>query len=275
MKRFTGLLLIVLLSICFIGSAIAGEVLDKVLSKKLLVVATAPNWPPQAFLNENHEMDGFDVDVSREIAKRLGVKIEFVTPALDMVVTGRWNGRWDLNVSSLTPTKKRAEVLSFPAIYYYTPVKFAVHKNSTYQSKADLNGKRIGVNYSSTQEQYLKKTLEIDAIGVPKFTFDVTPGEIKTYESETFAFDDLRLGDGVRLDAVLASQTSLTNAAKHGYPIRILDDFVLAEPLSITTDKGDVEFERKLTSIVNDMKREGTLRNLSMKWYGTDITTLQ
>ena len=99
----------------------AGEVLDSIMAKKKLVVATDANWPPQSFINDKNEMDGFDVDVAREIAKRMGVSIEFITPSWDIITAGNWNRRWDLHVGSMTPTKKRAEMLAFPAVYYYTP----------------------------------------------------------------------------------------------------------------------------------------------------------
>src|SRR3546814_2413648 len=66
-----------------------------------------------------------------------------VTPSWDIITAGNWGGRWDMSVGSMTPTKKRAEVLDFPAVYYYTPAAFAVHKDSEIDSLADLNGKVI------------------------------------------------------------------------------------------------------------------------------------
>ncbi len=96
----------------------AGEVLDSIMSTKLIKVATDSNWPPQSFINDKDKMDGFDVDVAREIAKRLGVDVEFVTPSWDLITAGSWNRRWDLHVGSMTPTQKRAEKLKFPAVYY-------------------------------------------------------------------------------------------------------------------------------------------------------------
>ncbi len=78
------------------------------MSKKTIKVATDANWPPQSFINNENEMDSFDVDVAREIAKRLGVGIEFITPSWDIITAGNWNGRWDLYVGSMTPTKKKS-----------------------------------------------------------------------------------------------------------------------------------------------------------------------
>jgi polar amino acid transport system substrate-binding protein len=100
------------------GVAQGGEALDRVLSEKVLKIATAASWAPQSFLNDNNEMDGFDVDIAKEVASRLGVEAEFVTPAWDIITAGKWNGRWDISVGSMTPTKSRSRVLSFPAVYY-------------------------------------------------------------------------------------------------------------------------------------------------------------
>ena len=93
----------------------AGEALDRVMNKGVLKVATDANWAPQSFLNDNNEMDGFDVNVAQEVAKRLGVKVEFITPDWAIITAGKWAGRWDVSVGSMTPTKDRAKVLAFPA----------------------------------------------------------------------------------------------------------------------------------------------------------------
>jgi len=173
----------------------------------------------------------------------------------------------------MTPTTKRSEILDFPAVYAFDKALFAVHKDSSLKTKADLNGKRIGVTISSSWELYLKKRLSIDAVGTPPFSFDVTPGKIASYDQSTFALDDLRLGDGVRLDAILSTGQTLKQAIKKGYPIRIIDEFVFAEPLAVAIDKNDPEFNDRLAKIISSMKTDGTLKKLSLKWYGIDRTS--
>src|SRR5579871_553288 len=123
----------------------AGATLDRVMKNGTMMVATSGKWPPQAFLNDKHEFDGFDIDVAKEIARRLGVKVAFDTPQFSLMTGGHWHGRWDLSVLSVTPTKSRAELLDFPAVYYYSPYVFVVNKDSKAKTRADLNGKVIGV----------------------------------------------------------------------------------------------------------------------------------
>lgn len=255
-------------------SAQAGATLDRVMKNHKLVMSTDPEYPPQSSLDKNNHFVGFDIDVGREIAKRLGVGIEFVTPGWDVITAGHWGGRWDISVGSMTPTKKRAEVLNFPAIYYYTPASLVVNKaNTTIKKPEDASGKAIGVGVATTYENYLKHNLEIDAKGAPPFKYRIDHADIHTYDTDTLALDDLRLGDGVRLDAVITALPTILQAQKAGYPIKVVGKPLFMEPLSVATDKGDPAFDAKIASIVKAMHEDGTLTKLSKKWYGVDLTT--
>ena len=273
MKFTKSLLSSLLIALLSIGIAQAGEVLDSIIAKKKIMVATDANWPPQSFINDKNEMDGFDVDVAREIAKRLGVSIEFITPSWDIITAGNWNGRWDLHVGSMTPTKKRAEMLAFPAVYYYTPAAVAVHKNSNTLRIQDLSGKKVGTGTGTTFELYLQGDLSIDAVGAPKFKYQISKPEIKSYETSTIALDDLRLGDGVRLDGVVSSLPVFLEAIENGYPIKVLGQPIFYEPLSVTIDLGDPALNSSLKGIISDMRNDGTLSKISKKWYGVDYAT--
>lgn len=253
----------------------AGEVLNRVMEAKLLKVATDANWAPQSFMNENNEMDGFDVDVAKEIGKRLGVPVEFVTPGWDIITAGNWQGRWDMHVGSMTPTAERAKIFAFPAVYYYTPAAVAVHSDSKAAQLSDLDGKIVGATTSSTFEAYANQDLTLDAAGAPAFTYQFKPGEVKSYANSSTAFDDLRLGDGVRLDAVVSSLPSILDAAKAGYPIRQLGEPVFYEPLVVAIEHGDQELNDKIAEAVAAMKADGTLSTLSLKWYGQDYTAAE
>lgn len=255
------------------AAVLAGEVLDRVMTNKVLVMSTDAAYPPQSFQKEDGTFHGFDIDVGNEIAKRLGVEMKLVTPAWEVIVAGKWGSRWDISVGSMTPTAKRARVLTFPGVYYYTPASFAVHTDNTSIKKVgDLNGKKIGVCGGCTYEYYLQKDLTIDAEGAPPFTYQVTPGEIRTYETDSNVFDDLKLGDGKRLDALLSAQPTIEEAIKSGYPFKVIGNPVFYEPLSVAVDKGDPEFAAKLKGIVEAMHADGTLTQLSKKWYGVDLT---
>ena len=74
----------------------------------------------------------------------MGVKVEFITPDWAIITAGKWAGRWDVSVGSMTPTKDRAKVLGFPGVYYYTPASAAVHKDSSVQKGVRISGKVVG-----------------------------------------------------------------------------------------------------------------------------------
>ena len=274
MKRTARLLTGALAALLLLPAlAQAGETLDRVMRTDTLVLASDPAYPPQSFLDEDNEWAGFDIDVAREIANRMGADLEIVTPAWEIITAGRWGGRWDVSVGSMTPTEQRAKVLDFPAVYYFTPASFAVHEDSNITSVDQLNGKTIGVCGGCTYENYLNKNLVIDAQGAPPFDYKVDPGQIRAYDTDTSAFDDLRLGPGVRLDAVLSALPTIKEAIDNDYPLQVVGDPVFYEPLSVATDKGDPEFDDRIAEIVESMRQDGTLKELSMKWYGVDLTT--
>jgi polar amino acid transport system substrate-binding protein len=261
-------------SVALATSALAGETLDRVMSTKALKVATNSGWPPQSFLSEQNELVGFDIDVANEIAKRLGVKASFDTPEWNVMTGGHWNGRWDVAVGSITPTKPRSQVIDFAGVYYYSPYVFAVHKDSAATKREDLNGKKIGVETGTTSDDYIRRQLQIDAPDVPPIKYTIEPGEIKTYADSMLPFDDLRLGDGVRVDAVITPEQTALQAIKSGYPIKVIaNDYAFREPLVVVADKGDPEWTAKVGGLIKEMKADGTLGKLTTKWYGKDYST--
>jgi ABC-type amino acid transport substrate-binding protein len=252
------------------------DLLDQVLGAGKLVVSTDPNYAPQSFLNDQGELDGFDVEVAEEVAKRLGVEVEFTTPDWDLITGGNWGARWDVSIGSMTPTEPRAEILWFTDPYYYTPASFAVHRdNTSIRSVDDLSGKALGLGTATTYEAYLDGTLSIMGGQVmydPPAWVDVRP-----YSTDAEAIQDLALGDGVRLDAVMSAQPTIQNAMDQGIPLKYVGTPAFYEPLAFSLDKArgpSSKMLAKLNEIIAAMHADGTLPSLSVKWYGIDITTL-
>jgi polar amino acid transport system substrate-binding protein len=241
----------------------------------VLRVSTDPAYPPQSSLDEKTgKWEGFDIDVATEIAKRLGVKVEWKTPAWDTITAGHWNGRWDVSVGSMTVTPERAQVLYFTPAYYYTPAGLAVYKtNTTFTDPSQLSGKKIGVCGDCTYEKYLEQTLQIPGY---KIDFKISNPDIHTYDTDTTAIEDLSLGDGVRLDAVMSAVPTLEQAIKDGKPIKMLGQPLFFEPLAVAIDRSSTldptSLVKKIGDIITAMHNDGTLTRLSMKWYGTDLT---
>lgn len=253
------------------------DLLGAVLEAGVLVVSTDPNYPPQSFLDEAGELAGFDVDVAKEVAARLGVEVEFVTPDWDLITAGSWGGRWDISIGSMTPTEERAQLLWFTAPYYYTPASFAIHtSNTTIQAPGDLAGKTIGLGIATTYEAYLNGSLSIMG---GETAYDPPPDiKIWPYVTDAEAFKDMELGDGVRLDAVMSAQPTIQDAINEGYPLKFLGTPAFYEPLVFALDRTRGPSDNMLeglNEIIAAMREDGTLTGLSLEWYGIDVTTVQ
>jgi polar amino acid transport system substrate-binding protein len=258
------------------GSA-GDDLLAKIQSDGVIRVSTDPAYPPQSSLNQDTgEYEGFDIDVATEIAKRLGVEVQWETPAWELITAGGWNDRWDMSVGSMTVTTERAQVLDFSSAYYYTPASAAVHVDNTTISDVttDLDGKTIGVCGGCTYDLFLQKTLEIPGY---TFNFVIDDANIVTYDTDSTAIQDLSLGDGARLDAVISALPTLQKAIEKGRPIKVVGDPLFYEPLAVAFDKSaaldPTSLVAAVTGIIDEMHADGTLTELSMKWYGTDLTT--
>lgn len=255
------------------GAAFAGPVEDRIKERGQMVVATNANWPPQGFLNDRNELVGFDIDVARAIGEKLGYTVKFETPEFQIMTGGHWNGRFDMAVGSVTPTTARAQVVDFPAVYYYSPYSVVVHNDSTATTLTDLNGKKIGVETGTTSEDYINRRLEIDAPDVPPIEYVIEPGEVKTYANSMLPFDDLRLGDGIRVDAIIAPEQTADAAIKAGYPVKKLEGVTaFREPLVVVTDKGDPDWTATVKAAVEELRADGTLGRLTEQWYGADYS---
>jgi polar amino acid transport system substrate-binding protein len=247
----------------------ADDLLAQICDKGTITVSTDAKYPPQSSLNrKTGEFEGFDIDVATEIANRLGVDIAWQEPSWDLITAGSWNGRWDMSVGSMTPTNDRQEVLHFTEPYYYTPANDVT---------TDLDGAKVGVCSGCTYQQFLDKELEIKG-----FTFDfvIDDAEVSGYDTDTSALQDLALGDGTRLDAVMTSSTTAKGYADSGNPVKTVGDPVFYEPLSTAFDKeaeqDPMALVEAVDAIVAEMHEDGTLTEMSKKWYdGLDLTVQQ
>ncbi|MDH6233612.1 polar amino acid transport system substrate-binding protein [Mesorhizobium soli] len=262
-----------------VASAQAGETLDRVMKNKVLLEVTDQAYPPFSFMNDKGEMDGFDIDVAKEFAKRLGVDFKVETPSWAIITAGNWKGRWDICICSMTPTKERAEVLDFTNEYYAAPAVIVVNSdNNDIKSAADLSGKKLGAEAGTTYEKYIEKQLVIDVPGVdpvkPEFPFD--DATAVPYDSEDTAFQDLGLGGGKRLDAIVSGYlTAKERIAKSDGKFKMVGDTLYAEPIWVAVDKGDPEWDAKIKEIFTAMEADGTLAKISDKWVGKDISSKQ
>ena len=251
-------------------SALAGAVLDRVKEKGEVVNAVVNDYPPFAYINDKNELDGFDVDVAKAFAEKLGVKLRLETPGWETIISGRWAGRWDIAITSSTPTEERAKVVNFPVNYYSVPAVLVVNKDEqAIKSAADLTGRRVGVGTGSSYEAYIYRKFSIP--GQPAVTFPF--GEVQAVPNdETVNFQNLALGAGVRLDAIVASLGTAQGQIDATGKLKLAGEPLFAEPNAVVTDKGDAEWDAEVKRVITELKDDGTLAKISEKWFKVDIT---
>jgi polar amino acid transport system substrate-binding protein len=246
--------------------------LARILDAGVIVVSTDPEYPPQSFLNaETEEFEGFDIEVAAEIATRLGVDIEFETPTWETITAGNWSNRWDVSVGSMTITADRQAVMDFTQPYYYTPAQMATFTDSGIASLNDLAGKVICVGAGTTYLDWLEGDLTLPAEagevtdppeGATSTTFDTDINCADAWRSGRFEFDGW-----------LSSSTTVEGALAAGYPIVKVGDPVFFEPLAVAFDN-TVEDNDSLVAevdrIIGEMHSDGTLSELSKKWFCID-----
>ena len=254
-----------------VGSSLAsaGAVLDRVKARGEMVAAVDAAWPPFQFQKEDGTFDGYDVELVSEVAKRLGLRARFKTPSFSTVLSGTWQGEWDL-APSITPTAQRSVNLDFPVIYEYSLSVLAVHRdNSRIRTPADVSRKRIGVQKSTEYEQYLTRE-PFDVLNMPPIVYKIEDPIVVTFETADESFEALAKGDGKELDGVINSLSTIMSEIKNGRPFKVVGSALMYTPSALAIEKGDPEFAAVLKQTIDGLSADGTLTAISKKWVGID-----
>lgn len=261
--------------------------LAQVLARGTLILFTDPAYPPQSVAVKGvkrasntkcaanqltaAEMTGYDADTGKAVARKMGVEPCFVTPSWTEVTAGNWGDRWDLAYGSGAIALDRMNVLYMTQPYYSTPANFFVPKSSTAKTAADLSGKKIGACAGCTMEEYLRGTLDLPG---PKFKVRVKNPSIVTFDTEIPGLAATAKG---KLAAFLCSEPVGSGAIKGGAALRML-----AAPAYYSYKTGYVDkksglsvgpFVARVNQIIAGLHADGTLKRLSIKYFGKDYAT--
>ena len=207
---------------------------------------------------------GVDVEVAKNIAKKLGVKANIVEGKWDGLLTGLSTGTYDLVINGVDITKERENKFDFSTPYAYDHTVLVVRNdNTTITSFDDLKGKTVGC----TNGQAAQTIIE-DMAKEKGFT-------VKLYEDSAVGMNDLKLG---RIDAY-ANTTTNVNAFTHNNTdakFRFFDEQLLANNVAYflqKTDDGD-KLTKELDDVIQDMLDDGTVAKITEKWMYADMTKL-
>ena len=265
----------------------ATDKLAQILARGTLVGYYEPDYPPQSVVvagaqrpkdtkcAENQltgeEVTGYDNEVTKLVAEKLGVEACFVDPSWTEVTAGNWGDRWDIAYGSGSINTDRMERLYMTQPYYAVPNLYFVAKGSQFQAPADLNGKRIGACAGCSHELYLNGELEIPSIDV---TVDVRDPQVVTFETEG---PGLQAAADGKIDAFLAADPVGRARMKEGLALRPLDEVAFTYYPSGFVDKSSglssTAFVDRVDEIIQAAHPDGTLKKLSEKWFGADYAS--
>lgn len=241
------------------GNEQKGEnALERVKKSGVLKIGLEDSFPPMEFRDKQNVLKGFDIDMSNAIGKKLGVKTQFISTDFNGIILALKSGKFDAIVSGMSITDERKKQIDFSQPYIMSG-QIIVVKNDNSQIKAvsDLKGKTVGVELGTTGEKSASKLSGLK--------------EVKKYDKATEALQDLGTG---RIDAVIIDEPVgryyMTSTDKKGQ-YKVLTEKLTSEPMGIGFKKGDKELENEVQKAINELKKDGTMSKISVKWFGKDL----
>jgi polar amino acid transport system substrate-binding protein len=250
--------------------------LETIREAKVIRIATDPAYPPYSELNAAGEYVGFDSDVAREVAKRLGVTVEWVTPDWAAITAGNWGGRWDISIGSMTQTEDRAKVVDFLEPYFYEAGYLIVATDSSYTTVADLAGKTICAGESTTHATWIETGFATSTV-VDVFNAPPAGAILKTYPTDYNCIEAYLAGRTDDWDAMAQSREFIENAiANSDGKLKFLSEEPnFAGRISFALDKSGLNTATaivEINKIIAEMHADGTMSGFSMKHLGRDVT---
>jgi len=260
MKRLS--LLVLTFAIAFGTVFAADESLNKVTTKGVFVLGLDDAFPPMGFRDANNEIVGYDIDLAKEVAKRMGVKLqpqpidwnakeqELNTGKIDCI----WNG--------FTITDERSKALTFTKPYLKNAQVVVVRKGSGFTKLEDLKGKSIGIQAGSSAADAVNNNAAVKT----------SVKEIIEFKDNLTALMDLEIKgvDAVVMDLLVAND----NINRSGKAFAILDEALAPENYGVGFRKADLALMNKVQAALEEKAKDGTIEKISVKWFGADISTV-
>ena len=240
------------------AASAGGDLLSTIQNRGTLIVALEGAWQPWSFHDESDTLVGYDVEVSRAIAEKLGVEPEYVESDWDSLFAGLDAGRYDLVCNGVEVTEERAKTYDFTTPYGYIHTALAVRKdNEDIKSFEDLAGKTTANSPASTYMELAE-------------SYGATVQGIDTLE------ETIQLLTAGRIDATLNADVSFYDYL-NVHPdanFKLVAQTEEASHVAIPVLKSDdTSFLDALNSAIEALRADGTLKELSEKYFGEDISS--
>lgn len=240
-------------------AAHAEDLLDSVKQAGVLKIGLEGTYPPFDSRNSQGELVGFDVDVAKAVAAKLGVKPEFIPTEWSGIIAALQAGKFDVIVNQVTITPQRQQALDFSQPYTYSAAQLIQRADDKREFKSldEFKGdKKLGVTLGTNYDQMAR--------AVPGINVQTYPG----------APEKLRDLSAKRIDATIDDRLMLPYIIKNSQlPLR--PGAVLKganQDMGIPFRKGNPKFEKAINDALTSLKQDGTLKKISEHWFGTDVT---
>lgn len=239
-------------------NAFAADLLDTVKARGTLKVAMEGNYPPFNFKDpKSGELTGFEVDVAKLLAAKLGVKPEFTTTEWSGILAGLGAGKYDVILNQVGITEARQKAFDFSQPYTLSTAQLIVRKDEkrSFPTLESLKGYKLGLGQGTNFEQKAKAVPGID---------------VKTYPGSPEYLADLASG---RIDAALNDRLLVGYLLKSSnLPLKAGATFGDVDKIGIPFQKGNPKFEAALNKALDEILKDGSFKQVSFKWFGFDVS---
>ena len=241
------------------GAPKAANHLEAIKQAGVIQIGTSADYPPFESVDASGNKVGFDVDLMTEIAKRIGVKLEWVDMPFDSLIAAVQEGKIDASISAFNYSEERDQTIDFSDAYYTSEDAFTVAEGfaGNIVKPEDVGAYKVGVQTGTTQDGWLTDTL-------------IAGGTLK--EENLFRYDrvdqamlDLKNG---RIDVMMSDYVPAQALAEQLGGLKIVYQGVLSSgPMNIVIPNGDVELQKAINEILKQLKDEGFIDALAVKYF--------
>jgi polar amino acid transport system substrate-binding protein len=261
-KIFKSVIALGIITVTALGAAGCSSKSKDVMAKDKLVLGFDDTFVPMGFKNDKGEVVGFDIDLAKEVSRRIGKEITFQPIDWSMKESELNSGKIDFIWNGYTITKEREEKVSFTKPYLDNRQVIITLADSKINSKADLKAAKVGAQNQSSAVDAINKEAEL----LKSFK----DGKVYTFETNNDALMDL---EAKRIDAVVADEILARYyiSQKGAEKYKVLKDDFGSETYGVGIRKSDTALLEKVNKAFEDMKKDGTAKKISEKWFGEDI----
>lgn len=228
----------------------------------VFILGLDDSFPPLGFRDENNKIVGYDIDLAKEVAARLGVEFKAQPINWDSKEQELATGQIDCIWNGFTMTAEREEALSFTKAYLDNAQVLIVRADGNIKSLSDMAGKTVGLQAGSSAAEAVEDNAD----------FKKSLKEIIEFKDNIIALNDLEIGgvDGVVMDSVVGNYSIKTT----GKPFAVVGEALASEKYGVAFRKQDVKLRDEVQKILEEMEADGTVEKICNNWFGANISVI-